>query len=145
MPSTEAGGLVAHQTVSEAWNKDLVPTAGGRTRAPSPDCPVEVALAAIAGRWTTLVLRDLMHGGPRSYTELADALPQLSNKVLADRLSALVAAGLVERAVTTGFPRRTDYRITARGRELRPLLIELYRTGLALQGHDAEEEAAGPH
>lgn len=81
------------------------------------------------------MLRDLLHGGSRSYTELAAALPQLSDKVLSDRLSQLVSAGLVEKAVASGFPRRTEYRITERGGELRPLLIELYRAGLALQGH----------
>ena len=62
----------------------------GRTQAPSPDCPVEVALAAIAGRWTTLVLRNLMSGDAYSYTELAASLPSLSDKVLSDRLNALV-------------------------------------------------------
>lgn len=125
---------MAHQAVSGVWGAELVPTPSGRTRAPSPECPVEVALAAIAGRWTTLVLRDLMPGVPRSYTERAETLPQLSDKVLSDRLSELVSSGLVKRTVTVGFPRRTEYRITDRARELRPLLIELYRTGLALQG-----------
>ncbi|WP_309082330.1 helix-turn-helix domain-containing protein [Zhihengliuella sp.] len=126
---------MAHQAVSTRWDEELVLTADGRTRAPSPDCPVEISLTAIAGRWTTLVLRDLMPGRPLSYSELAQALPQLSDKVLSDRLSELVSAGLVERTVMNDFPRRTAYRITDRGRELRPLLIELYRTGLALQGH----------
>lgn len=95
-----------------------------------------MSLAAIAGRWTTLVLRDLMSGGPCSYSDLTASLPQLSDKVLTERLSELVTAGFVERVVTNGFPRRTEYRITQRGQELRPLLIELYRTGLALQAHD---------
>lgn len=127
---------MAHQPVSTRWDEELVPTPGGRTRAPSPDCPVEVSLKAIAGRWTTLVLRNLMPGKAWSYTELAESLPQLSDKVLADRLTDLVSTGLVKRTVTSGFPRRTTYRITERGTELRPLLVELYRTGLALQAHD---------
>lgn len=127
---------MAHQAVSSRWDAELVPTPSGRTRAPSPDCPVEVSLAAIAGRWTTLVLRDLMSGGPCSYSDLMASLPQLSDKVLTERLSELVTAGFVERVVTNGFPRRTEYRITQRGQELRPLLIELYRTGLALQARD---------
>jgi len=73
---------MAHQTVSIGWDEELVPTPTGRTQAPSPDCPVEVALAAIAGRWTTLVLRNLMSGDAYSYTELAATLPSLSDKVL---------------------------------------------------------------
>lgn len=128
---------MAHQTVSARWDEELVPTPSGAAQAPSPDCPVEVSLAAISGRWTTLVLRNLMSGDTYSYTQLAASLPRLSDKVLTERLSELVSAGLAERIVTAGFPQRTGYRISERGRTLRPLLIELYRTGMALQGHDA--------
>lgn len=131
---------MAHQAVSPRWDVELVPTLSGRTDVPSIDCPVEVSLAAISGRWTTLVLRNLMPGDGYSYTELAESLPQLSDKVLTERLRELVSAGLVERRIASGFPRRTEYRITERGRELRPLLIELYRTGLALKAHDSTED-----
>ncbi|MFF0546764.1 winged helix-turn-helix transcriptional regulator [Nocardia thailandica] len=110
------------------WDGELVPDARGRTRAPAPECPVEVALAAVSGRWTTLVLRELL-GGPRSFGELRDLLPTLSAKVLTDRLRELQARGLVERRALPGFPVRTSYAPTARGHALRPLLIELYRTG----------------
>lgn len=131
---------MAHQTVSTAWDEVLVPTPNGRTDAPSADCPVEVSLAAISGRWTTLILRDLMTHGPMSYTHLAERLPTLSDKVLTDRLTELVNKGLVRRRVVPGFPRRSEYQLTERGHLLRPLLIELYRTGLALQGAMASDE-----
>lgn len=130
---------MAHQAVSTRWDEELVPTPSGRTAAPSSGCPVEVSLAAISGRWTTLVLRNLMHGGGHSFTELAESLPDLSDKVRIERLRHLVSSGLVERRLTSGFPRRTEYRITARGRRLRPLLIELYRVGLALQRDERAE------
>jgi DNA-binding HxlR family transcriptional regulator len=103
-----------------------VPDAAGETREPSAACPVEAALGAVSGRWTTLVLRELMHG-PRSYGGLRRALPRLSDKVLSDRLRTLVDLGLAERRETAGFPVRTTYTLTARG-----LLLELYRTGQGL-------------
>lgn len=121
-----------HLTVSGEWDRDLVPDDRGEVRHPDPGCPVEVAIGAISGRWTTLVLRDLMHG-PRSFGQLREGLPTLSDKVLADRLSNLVARGLVDRQVRRGFPTRTVYSLTAAGEELRTLLIELYRTGQRLQ------------
>ncbi|WFR72090.1 helix-turn-helix domain-containing protein [Prescottella defluvii] len=99
---------------------------------PESTCPVEAALAAVSGRWTSLVLRDLMHG-PRSFGQLSLGLPELSDKVLADRLSSLVDRGLVRRRVLAGFPSRTEYSLTDAGATLRPLLIELYRTGERLQ------------
>jgi DNA-binding HxlR family transcriptional regulator len=114
--------------VSHEWDRELVPDTRGRPARPEASCPVEVALAAISGRWATLVLRDLMQG-PRSFTELAEGLPTLSAKVLTDRLAGLEGQGLVARRRLNGFPARTEYSLTAAGRSLRPLLIELYRTG----------------
>ncbi|MCX2950239.1 winged helix-turn-helix transcriptional regulator [Lentzea sp. NEAU-D7] len=110
---------VGHQTVT--WDR------------PSAQCPVEVALAAISGRWATLVLRDLMHG-PRSFSALRAGLPSLSAKVLTERLESLVAQGLVSCSRSPGFPVRTSYELTSAGLLLRPLLVELYRTGEALLG-----------
>jgi DNA-binding HxlR family transcriptional regulator len=118
--------------VSMAWDRELVLDQQGETQSPEPECPVEVALAAVAGRWSTLLLRDLMHG-PRSYGQFRDALPSLSDKVLAEQLSQLVARGLVDRQVRRGFPTRSLYSLTAAGEQIRPLLIELYRTGQRLQ------------
>ncbi|MFJ9455808.1 winged helix-turn-helix transcriptional regulator [Kitasatospora sp. NPDC101447] len=92
---------------------------------------MEVALAAVAGRWTTLVLRELMHG-PASYGELRARLPEISSKVLAERLQALVERELAVSERLAGFPVRTSYRLTPAGRALRPLLVELYRTGARL-------------
>lgn len=124
---------MAHQTVSTGWDIELVPTPEGRTDAPAEDCPVEVSLAAVSGRWTTLVLRNLMTQAPMSYTRLAQSLPSLSDKVLTDRLNELESKELVARRVISGFPNRSEYQLTDRGLRLRPLLIELYRTGMALQ------------
>lgn len=118
---------MAHQTVRN-WDETFVPSAAGRTDRPTPDCPVEAALAAVAGRWTTLVLRELMHG-PHSYSALRAALPRLSDKVLTERLADLRARGLVHRSARAGFPSRVTYDLTDAGRALRPLLVELYRTG----------------
>jgi DNA-binding HxlR family transcriptional regulator len=115
---------VGHQTVT--WDR------------PSADCPVEVALAAISGRWATLVLRDLMHG-PRSFSALRAGLPSLSAKVLTERLESLVAQSLVSCSRSPGFPVRTSYELTSAGLLLRPLLVQLYRTGEALLGELADD------
>jgi DNA-binding HxlR family transcriptional regulator len=129
-PDTEPDGSVDHRTVCA--DRVLVPTQAGATRHPEPDCPVEVALATISGRWTTLVLRDLM-AGPLAYGQLRRGLPDLSDKVLVERLTALRDRGLVTRHQHTGFPTRVVYELTEAGRALRPLLVELYRTGERLQ------------
>ncbi|MFF9623781.1 winged helix-turn-helix transcriptional regulator [Streptomyces griseosporeus] len=100
-----------------------------------------MALAAVAGRWTTLVLRELLHG-PRSYSALRERLPTISAKVLADRLHTLRERGLVVQQRLPGFPARTRYSLTPAGRALRPLLVELYRTGERLSDLSGPDSAS---
>ncbi|MBC9714166.1 helix-turn-helix transcriptional regulator [Streptomyces sp. TRM66268-LWL] len=126
--TSEQSGEIGHQTEIHGWDPELVPGSAGRTRRPEPGCPVEAALAAVAGRWTTLVLRELM-GGPRGFTELRTRLPELSAKVLSERLRTLQESSLVTVERRRGFPVRTRYELTEAGRALRPLLVELYATG----------------
>ena len=83
-----------------------------------------MSLAAISGRWATLVLRDLM-AAPRTFGELRAGLPALSAKVLTERLVSLRDQDLVTKM-------DGRYTLTERGLRLRPLLDELYRTGEAL-------------
>ncbi|MFF8815810.1 winged helix-turn-helix transcriptional regulator [Streptomyces pactum] len=101
-----------------------------RVAAPDPDCPVEIALAALRGRWTTLVVRELLRGD-HSYSELAAALPRLSDKVLTDRLAQLTDAGVVRRTRTPGWPPAVRYELTAHGRRLGPVLQALWDWGAA--------------
>ncbi|WP_232376309.1 winged helix-turn-helix transcriptional regulator [Amycolatopsis aidingensis] len=137
---------MGHQTETHGparrLDPELVPDERGRTSRPDPGCPVEIALAAISGRWTTLVLRELMHG-PCSFGELRARLPALTAKVLTERLRELAERGLVARERRESFPPRTSYRLTPAGHELRPLLVELYRTGSALSAL-APGAAPGP-
>ncbi|PZS22935.1 MAG: transcriptional regulator [Pseudonocardiales bacterium] len=134
--TSKADRLASHQTVSAAWDQELVPDARGSSRRPDPGCPVEVALTAVSGRWATLVLRDLMHG-PRAFSELQAALPTLSAKVLSERLVGFERQGLVHCRRGGGFPSRSVYSLTAAGQHLRPLLVQLYETGRRLLDEEA--------
>ncbi|MFD1151322.1 winged helix-turn-helix transcriptional regulator [Saccharothrix hoggarensis] len=114
---------MANQTVS-AWVGDP----HGEVDHPVADCPVEVTLHALRGRWTTLVVRELFDG-ERSFGDLAMALPALSDKVLADRLAQLVAAGVVTRVREPGWPSRVRYSLTPRGQGLRGVLEAMWAWG----------------
>ncbi|MQY04819.1 winged helix-turn-helix transcriptional regulator [Actinomadura macrotermitis] len=116
---------MAHQTVRHPGLPD---DPRARVTEPAPDCPVEIALAALHGRWTTLVVRELLQGD-RSFSELRAALPVLSDKVLTDRLARLAEAGVVARERTPGWPPRVRYSLTPRGRGLGPVLQALWDWG----------------
>jgi DNA-binding HxlR family transcriptional regulator len=116
---------VTHQTVSHPGLPDD-PRADAAE--PTPSCPVEITLDALRGRWTTLVIRELLRGD-RSYSELRRSLPALSDKVLADRLAHLAQAGVLVRERTAGWPPRTHYALTPQGRRLGPVLQALWDWG----------------
>jgi DNA-binding HxlR family transcriptional regulator len=82
-----------------------------------PQCTVERTLEVIGGKWTTLILRDLL-GGTRRFGELRRSLEGVSPKTLTDRLRFLETRGIVERRVHPEIPPRVEYTLTERGREL---------------------------
>ncbi|MEU7483797.1 helix-turn-helix domain-containing protein [Streptomyces sp. NPDC042319] len=92
---------------------------------------MEITLAVLRGRWTTLVVRELLRQESRSYSELAACLPGLSDKVLSDRLGRLATAGVVERHRTEGWPATVTYRLTPHGRQLGPVLQAMWDWGAA--------------
>jgi DNA-binding HxlR family transcriptional regulator len=99
-------------------------------------CSIARTLDIVGEWWTLLVLRDLFAGITR-FDELQQDLGVASN-VLAARLKRLVEAGLVEREVGPDDARVRLYRLTARGRELYPVLLSLMAWGdkwLAGPGH----------
>ncbi len=81
------------------------------------ECTVERALAVIDGKWTTLVLRDLL-GGTRRFGELRANLTGISPKTLTDRLRDLERHGVLTRVVHPEIPPRVEYTLTAKGRAL---------------------------
>ncbi|MEY9967976.1 DNA-binding HxlR family transcriptional regulator [Streptacidiphilus sp. MAP12-16] len=87
---------------------------------------VERVFKLLGKRWTGLIVASLM-GGPVHFAEFRRAVPGISERVLSDRLTELVAAGLVLREVDSGPPLRVSYRLTEVGAGLRPALVELGR------------------
>lgn len=85
-------------------------------------CPrYEHASQILGKRWTGLLLYTLMEG-PRRFCELTTAVEGLSDRVLSDRLRELEVEGIVERLVYPQVPVRIEYRLTEKGRDLKPVL-----------------------
>jgi len=87
-------------------------------------CAVARALDHVSERWTLLLVRNLMLG-PRRYSDLMTELPGITTNLLAARLRAMEASGLVARQA--GPPAR--YELTALGAALEPVVVELGRWG----------------
>jgi DNA-binding HxlR family transcriptional regulator len=90
-------------------------------------CPLyHEAVELVGRRWTGAILRVLMDG-PLRFSEIGQAVPELSDRLLSERMKELEARGIVERTVLPGPPVRVEYRLSRMGRELEPALSELQR------------------
>jgi DNA-binding HxlR family transcriptional regulator len=96
------------------------------SRSPSC-CPLyHEAVELVGRRWTGAILRVLMDGALR-FSEVAQAVPELSDRLLSERMKELERRGIVERRVISGPPLRVEYSLSKMGRELEPALSELQR------------------
>jgi len=92
-------------------------------------CPVARTLDIIGERWTMLILRDLMLIGPRKFQDFERALSGISPNTLSARLKTLEEHGIIERRFYEEHPPRAEYLLTAKGRDLGPVLKALLTWG----------------
>src|ERR1700742_3278697 len=93
---------------------------------PSRRCepvPLEIRETAslLERRWQLSILYAALSGALR-FNEFADAVAGISPRMLSERLRDLEAAGLVERTAIPSGPPTVEYRLTERGRKLRPII-----------------------
>src|SRR5438128_11858764 len=90
-------------------------------------CPrYEHAIQLLGKRWTGLLLDTLLEG-PQRFCELTAAVEGLSDRVLSDRLRELEQEGIVERIVYPQIPVRVEYRLTEKGRALKPVVDAIHK------------------
>lgn len=87
-------------------------------------CGVAKALDVLGGRWTLLLVRDLLPG-PRRFSDLIASHPGLTTNLLTDRLKLLVREGLVEKRRLPPPAASTVYALTEQGQALEPLILAL--------------------
>jgi DNA-binding HxlR family transcriptional regulator len=99
-----------------------------RPEARTTCCPrLHEAVELVGKRWTGAILYVLLHGGAMRFSEVAHAVPDLSDRLLSERMKELEERGIVERRVIGTSPARVEYELTEQGRELAPALKELKR------------------
>lgn len=88
-------------------------------------CPLyHRAVELIGGRWTGAILRALLNGVTR-FSDLTEAIPGLSDRMLSERLKELEAEGIVERSVIPERPVRIEYHLTEKGRALETVIATI--------------------
>ena len=88
-------------------------------------CPVSISLELLGDRWSLLIIRDLMIRGFRTFRDFEQSGEGISTNILADRLEKLGATGIITAEVEESDRRRVNYRLTEKGIDLAPVLLEL--------------------
>ena len=104
-------------------------TIGARADGGSPVvacCPVyHEAVELIGRRWTGAIVDVLLQSRALRFSEIAQAVPQISDRLLSERMKELEARGMVQRQARSGPPLRVEYSLTQMGNALGPALGEL--------------------
>jgi DNA-binding HxlR family transcriptional regulator len=82
------------------------------------------AIELVGKRWTGAILIVLLDG-PAHFTEVRRLVPEISDRLLSERLKELEAEGIVERRVIDGSPVRVEYTMTVKGHALEPSVLAL--------------------
>ncbi len=108
-----------------ASNRATVETVEPRT-AERACCPyLHEAVELVGKRWSGAIVYVLLHGGPMRFSVIGQSIPQISDRLLSERMKELEARGMVERRVGGSSPARVEYELTPMGRDLAPALAEL--------------------
>ena len=99
------------------------------------------AVELIGARWNGPILEAVL-SGRRRYADIKDAVPGLSDTMLAHRLRELESEGLIERCVIPSSPVRVEYNPTPKAEALAPVLEAI--AGWAHEWVEPEASTAPP-
>lgn len=103
-------------------------------------CPIGIALDGVGDPWSLLIVRDLMFKGGKTFNDFANAGEGIATNVLADRLARLESKGIVSKDPDPADARRYIYRLTRKGIDLAPVLVELVIWSAAYEDTEAPPE-----
>src|SRR5215831_10631353 len=100
-----------------------------------------MCLEVFGDRWSLLIVRDLMVRGYRTFKEFQESGEGIATNILADRLRTLEAGGIITQEMAETDARRIHYRLTEKGIDLAPVLLELLLWGARHEDTGAPCEA----
>lgn len=84
-----------------------------------------MCLEVFGDRWSLLIVRDLMVRGYKTFKQFEESGEGIATNMLADRLKKLESSGIIEREVEPSDGRKVNYRLTQKGIDLAPVLLDL--------------------
>ena len=94
------------------------------------NCPVEVTLDVIGGKWKCIIIHHLLEGTKR-FGELKKLVPAITQRMLTAQLRELESDGIVHREVYPQVPPKVEYSLTGLGNSLKPVLLSMDMWGIS--------------
>lgn len=92
-------------------------------------CPISTTLEMLGDKWALLIIRDMIFRGMQTYSEFLKANEKIATNTLANRLMNLEMNGLIEKKDYPGNKVKVLYKLTPKGLDLMPVLLELVLWG----------------
>lgn len=93
------------------------------------DCPISCSLEVFGDKWSLLIIRDVMLRGKMSYSEFLISEEKIASNILVNRLSVLEEEGILVKEVSPANKSKHLYRLTQKGADLLPIVIEIMDWG----------------
>ncbi|HEY0702388.1 MAG TPA: helix-turn-helix domain-containing protein [Candidatus Acidoferrales bacterium] len=88
-------------------------------------CPLNASVEVLGDRWSLLIIRDMMLRGFSTFKEFLGSYEGIATNILTDRLRRLEEHGIIQAHADPADGRRLNYRLTAKGIDLAPVLTEM--------------------
>ena len=110
-----------------------------KSQAVDEQCPVEVGLNILSGKWKLKILWHLSKGKIR-FKELQRVLGNITKKTLTQQLRELEEQGIITRKVFPDVPPKVEYSVSELGATLKPILAQLCDWGKAYHSYNSHTE-----
>lgn len=94
-----------------------------------PLCPVSRTAFIIGSRWTSEIIRELVDKGSRRFSDFEASLVGIAPNTLSNRLKMLEDHGVLERKIYDTHPPRSEYHLTVKGQNMRPIIDAMRNWG----------------
>lgn len=102
-------------------------------------CPLEMTHDIIKGKWKPVILWQLSKGGC-SLSSLKKSIRGISQKMLIQHLNELLQWGVIGKTLSDGYPLKSDYFLTERGRKLFEAVSIMQEVGIEMMVEDHRED-----
>lgn len=92
-------------------------------------CPVHRTLNILSGKWRTHIIFELCKHNALRFGELKKSIPAITNSMLTSTLRDLEKLGIISREQFNEIPPHVEYSLTAKGKELIPVFVEISKWG----------------